>query len=83
MPRIAVSALCLAMGAFASLSASAQAGFRRIAIGHGTPVEPAIGSTRTAAIVAASWSATIRSSSSARCAPHSGSPIVKAWRARS
>ena len=50
-----------------------------IALGRGqTPVEPAIGSTITAAMVDASCSATIPSSASARWAPHSGSPLVKA-----
>ena len=39
-----------------------------------TPVEPCIGSTITAAIVEASCKATMRSSSSARCAPQSGCP---------
>ena len=43
-----------------------------------TPVEPAIGSTITAAMVDASCSATILSSASARWAPQSGSPLVKA-----
>ena len=51
--------------------------------GISTPVEPAIGSTMTAAMVEASCSATTRSRSSARSAPCSGWPTLKALRARS
>ena len=52
--------------------------------GISTPVEPAIGSTMTAAMVEASCSATMRSSSSARCAPHArAGPREKALCARS
>ncbi len=47
--------------------------------GISTPVEPATGSTITAAIVEASCSATIRSSSSASSAPCSGWPLAKAF----
>ena len=43
--------------------------------GTSTPVDPATGSTITAAIVEASCSATIRSSSSASSAPCSGCPL--------
>ena len=48
-----------------------------------TPVEPATGSTMTAAMVEASCRATRRSSSSANSAPCSGWPREKALRARS
>ena len=48
-----------------------------------TPVEPATGSTITAAMFEASCSATIRSSSSASSAPCSGWPLEKAFAARS
>ena len=43
-----------------------------------TPVEPATGSTITAAIFDASCKATIPSNSSAKCAPHSGCLRLKA-----
>ena len=46
------------------------------------PVEPATGSTITAAIVDASCSATSRSKSSAKCAPHSGCPRANAFFSR-
>ena len=47
--------------------------------GTSTPVDPATGSTITAAIVEASCSATIRSSSSASSAPCSGCPFDQAF----
>jgi hypothetical protein len=47
--------------------------------GISTPVEPATGSTMTAAMVEASCSATMRSRSSARSAPCSGWPGLKAF----
>ena len=46
-------------------------------------VEPATGSTMTAAMVEGSCRLTRRVSSSARCAPHSGSPLEKACLVRS
>ena len=51
--------------------------------GSSTPVEPATGSTITAAIVDASCSATIRSRSSASSAPCSGMPRENAFFCRS
>ena len=47
--------------------------------GRMTPVEPATGSTMTAAMVEASCRATMRSSSLASSAPYSGTPLVKAF----
>ena len=51
--------------------------------GISTPVEPATGSTITAAMVDASCSVTIRSNSSANSAPCSGWPLEYALRAMS